>query len=139
MGYAWSGYFAYVWKPASIAPLEVAQKQVLRHYRATIVPLKVARFKNLHAYALALHPSMPSLRPGGTIALSAQVHITLVAIAIAFVLCGLAMYLLPRCNLSIFFRLACVCAFLGFWSADVRRNRAGWQRATRRGKTLYLH
>ncbi|MBK6998757.1 MAG: DUF998 domain-containing protein [Rhodoferax sp.] len=35
-----------------------------------------------------------------TLALSAQVHIALVAIA--FVLCGLVMYLLPRCNLSIF-------------------------------------
>lgn len=35
-----------------------------------------------------------------TLALSAQVHIALVAIA--FVLCGLAMYLLPRCNHAIF-------------------------------------
>lgn len=35
-----------------------------------------------------------------TLALSAQVHIALVAVA--FVLCGLVMYLLPRCHLAIF-------------------------------------
>ncbi len=61
---------------------------------------------HLHAFPLFL-----SLLLGGgalcfllagiiTLALSSQVHIALVAIA--FVLCGLAMYLLPRCNLAIF-------------------------------------